>query len=82
MEGKEAAQTRAAERGGGGSGSTGKYRPNAIPYNNAYMEDILRGCSLFWGGKGERVVRDRVLMDGAGFVGGTGSIHSAPLPAS
>ena len=27
-------------RGGGGSGSTGDNRPNAIAYNNAYMEEI------------------------------------------
>ena len=43
---------------------------------------VLRGCSLFWGGVFERGERARVLTDGAGFVGGTWSRRSAPLPAS
>ena len=41
---------------------------------------ILRGYVLFLGSVwGEGVVSARVLMDGAGLVGGTGSIRSAPL---
>ena len=43
---------------------------------------VLRGCGLFWGGIVERGERARVLTDGAGFVGGTGSRSFAPLPAS
>ena len=39
-EGKESAQIRAAEGGGGGSGRKGEEeRPNSIAYNNAYMEE-------------------------------------------
>ena len=41
---------------------------------------VLRICGLFWGGIVERGERARVLTDGAGFVGGTGSRSSAPLP--
>ena len=43
---------------------------------------VLRGCGIFWGGMFERGERARVLTDGAGFVGGTGSRRSAPVPAS
>ena len=40
---------------------------------------VLRGCGLFWGGMFERGKRDRIMTDGARFVGGTGSRRSAPL---
>ena len=40
-EGEKSAQTLVAEGGGSGGGSTGEEeRPNAIAYNNAYVEDI------------------------------------------
>ena len=51
-EGEEEAQKQAAEgEGGWGSGGTGDDRPNAIAYNNAYMEDIwglFRHAGAMW----------------------------------